>query len=109
MSTPFTRAAVSLALVLLLGLALPGCLEKGDTRIEVAHDAALGAPPTCANVCGRVTASDDSWDGCGLFQPKDRATCVDRCETANAGVDVWRCVMAQPDCDSMFAECADAF
>jgi hypothetical protein len=96
-------------LALLSGLVLPACLEKGDTRISVSRDAALGEAPTCANVCGRVTANDDSWGGCGLFQPKDRATCVDRCEAADAGVEVWRCVMAQPDCDTMFAECESAF
>lgn len=88
---------------------MPGCLKKGDTNVEVAEDAALADAPTCANVCGRVTANDDDWGGCGLFEPKDRTTCIDRCQLQDAGADAWRCVMQQPDCDSMFENCEPVF
>lgn len=101
-STTFSSLAVA-------ALAAFGCLEKGDTTVEVAEDAARGADPTCVNVCGRVTANDASWSGCGLFEPKDREACIERCEEVNAGVEVWRCVMDQPDCQTMFAACETPF
>ena len=110
-SSEATRGAarVTAAWVVVGALCTPGCLQKGDTNVEVVEDAALGDAPTCANVCGRVTANDANWDGCGVFESKDRTTCIDRCELQDAGDEAWRCVMSQPDCDSMFANCEPVF
>jgi hypothetical protein len=112
-STSSERRGEAARVAVVLGLAgalcTPGCLQKGDTNVEVVGDAALGEAPTCVNVCGRVTANDDSWGGCGLFQPKDRAACIERCESVDAGAEAWRCVMSQPDCNTMFSECEAVF
>ena len=110
-STSFECGAAGFARIaaLLLGLAAGGCLEKGDTTVAIESDAARGVDPGCVNVCGRVTADDPSWGGCGLFGPKERGPCTEACEAANAGVAVWRCVMDQPDCDSFLANCDSAF
>ncbi len=95
--------------VLAFAAALSGCLEKGDTNVEALQDAALGADPTCANVCGLITASEDAWNGCGVFAVKDRETCMNRCKEVNAGVTVWRCVMKQHNCEEVMNNCDTAF
>ncbi len=84
------------------------CVTKGDTSIDVEQDGGSGPPPTCVNVCGRITANEPEWLPCLKVAVKDREGCLARCQAINPSEDALRCAMKSFDCAEL-AMCPDVY
>jgi hypothetical protein len=91
------RPVLALVSLLLLGTLL-GCSSRGDVNIQQMPP---GEAPTCVNLCGRVTANDADFDGCGVFASKDRETCLTKCKAVAPSEEDLRCGMMSPNCEAL--------
>jgi hypothetical protein len=96
-------------MLLFFSFLLAGCLQKGDLNIDAEQQPKPGEAPTCVNVCGRATADEPDWGGCGKVGAKEREKCMALCEAKDAGPDAWKCAMEQPTCTLLFQKCGEVF
>lgn len=95
-------------IALLAGALTLSCVSKGDTRVDVEQDGGSGPPPTCVNVCGRITANDPAWLPCMKVAVKDREACRARCEALGPDEAALRCAMESFDCSEL-EQCPDVY